>query len=169
MPLGPMKTKAQKQAGMHEVMGEFKRGKLRSGSKTGPKVTNRKQAIAIGLSQTGQSRYADGGIVEHHDDPDLPPLQDNARLEQQIHYPPEYLQTMDLLQKQADENLGEGYQPSNFFLSTAIASGPAPASYSLSHSHAAPAVGAEDAARRYRGAVRPLNPPLRQDRRSPPG
>ena len=26
MPLGPMKTKAQKQAGMHEVMGEFKRG-----------------------------------------------------------------------------------------------------------------------------------------------
>jgi hypothetical protein len=32
-------------------MHEFKRGKLRSGSKTGPKVKNRKQAIAIGLSQ----------------------------------------------------------------------------------------------------------------------
>jgi hypothetical protein len=46
-----MRTKAQKQAGMHEVMGEFKRGQLRSGSKTGPKVKSRKQAIAIGLSE----------------------------------------------------------------------------------------------------------------------
>lgn len=33
------------------VMGEFKRGNLHSGSKTGPKVTNRKQAIAIALSE----------------------------------------------------------------------------------------------------------------------
>ena len=99
MPLGPMRTKAQKQAGMHEVMGEFKRGQLRSGSKTGPKVKSRKQAIAIGLSQTGQARrgYAEGGIVTHDADPDLPPVQDEARLEQQIHYPPEYLQTMRIL------------------------------------------------------------------------
>ena len=121
MPLGPMRTKAQKRAGMHEVMHEFKHGQLHSGSKTGPQVTNRKQAIAIGLSQTGQSRrgYAEGGIVTHDADPDLPPVQDEARLEQQIHYPPEYLQTMDLLQKQAREldqnNLGDGYQPSSFF------------------------------------------------------
>ena len=64
MPLGPMKTKAQKQAGMHEVMGEFKRGQLHSGSKTGPKVKNRKQAIAIGLSQTKQSKYAEGGLTQ---------------------------------------------------------------------------------------------------------
>lgn len=56
MPLGPMKTKKQKRAGMKTVMDEFKAGKLHSGSKTGPKVKSRKQAIAIGLSQTGQSR-----------------------------------------------------------------------------------------------------------------
>lgn len=56
MPLGPMKTKKQKKAGMHTVMDEFKHGDLHSGSKSGPKVKSRKQAIAIGLSQTGQSR-----------------------------------------------------------------------------------------------------------------
>lgn len=32
-------------------MGKFKRGKLHSGSKQGPKVKNRKQAIAIMLSE----------------------------------------------------------------------------------------------------------------------
>lgn len=36
---------------MGQTMGEFKRGTLRSGSKRGPKVRSRKQAIAIGLSQ----------------------------------------------------------------------------------------------------------------------
>lgn len=34
-----------------EVMHEFKEGRLRSGSKRGPKVRNRKQAIAIMLSE----------------------------------------------------------------------------------------------------------------------
>lgn len=33
------------------VMPNFKKGKLHSGSKTGPKVKNRKQAIAIMLSE----------------------------------------------------------------------------------------------------------------------
>lgn len=33
------------------TMREFKKGALHSGSKKGPKVTSRKQAIAIGLSQ----------------------------------------------------------------------------------------------------------------------
>lgn len=33
------------------TMGEWKRGKLRSGSKRGPKVKSRAQAIAIGISQ----------------------------------------------------------------------------------------------------------------------
>jgi hypothetical protein len=37
--------------GMKETMEEFKRGLLRSGSKRGPVVKNRKQAIAIGLSE----------------------------------------------------------------------------------------------------------------------
>jgi hypothetical protein len=33
------------------VLGEFGAGKLHSGSKHGPAVTSRKQAIAIGLSE----------------------------------------------------------------------------------------------------------------------
>lgn len=41
---------------VHKVMGEFKRGTLRSGSKHGPKVKNRKQAIAIAMSESGMSR-----------------------------------------------------------------------------------------------------------------
>lgn len=41
---------------MRETMDEYKAGKLHSGSRQGPKVTNRKQAIAIGLKQSGQSR-----------------------------------------------------------------------------------------------------------------
>lgn len=36
---------------METVMHEFKRGTLHSGSKKGPKVTSRKQAIAIGMSE----------------------------------------------------------------------------------------------------------------------
>jgi hypothetical protein len=36
---------------MKGVMDEFKSGALHSGSKSGPVVTNRKQAIAIGLSE----------------------------------------------------------------------------------------------------------------------
>ena len=36
---------------MDIVMHEFKEGELHSGSKKGPKVTNPKQAIAIGLSE----------------------------------------------------------------------------------------------------------------------
>lgn len=36
---------------MHKVMREFKQGKLHSGSKKGPEVTSRKQAIAIGMSE----------------------------------------------------------------------------------------------------------------------
>lgn len=34
-----------------KVMGEFKRGTLHSGSKKGPKVKSRKQAVAIALSE----------------------------------------------------------------------------------------------------------------------
>jgi hypothetical protein len=36
---------------MEKVMGEYKRGQLHSGSKKGPKVEDRRQAIAIGLSE----------------------------------------------------------------------------------------------------------------------
>ena len=43
-------------AGIGRVMGEFKRGQLRSGS--GGKVTNPRQAIAIGLSEARQAGAA---------------------------------------------------------------------------------------------------------------
>ena len=42
---------------MHQTMNEFKKGKLHSGSKKGPKVKSRKQAIAIGLSQARKAVY----------------------------------------------------------------------------------------------------------------
>ena len=38
------------------VMREYKKGMLRSGSKKGPKVKSRKQAVAIALSEAGMSR-----------------------------------------------------------------------------------------------------------------
>lgn len=48
--------KSAKQARMKTEMEKFKAGELRSGSKTGPKVVSRKQAIAISLSESGQSK-----------------------------------------------------------------------------------------------------------------
>jgi uncharacterized protein DUF6496 len=45
-----------------EVLHKFKRGELHSGSKKGPKVTNRKQAVAIMLSE---KREAKGGKKEY--------------------------------------------------------------------------------------------------------
>jgi hypothetical protein len=51
MPLkGTPKQKIKKE------MEKFKEGKLHSGSKKGPVVTNPKQAIAISLSEAGVSR-----------------------------------------------------------------------------------------------------------------
>ena len=47
-------TKRGKDAKMAKTMHEFKHGKLHSGSKDGPKVKNRKQAVAIGLNQSGK-------------------------------------------------------------------------------------------------------------------
>jgi hypothetical protein len=44
-------TKKGRQKNVAFVMGEAKRGKLHSSSPTGPIVTNRKQAIAIALSE----------------------------------------------------------------------------------------------------------------------
>lgn len=47
-------SKAQKK--MHKVMHEYKEGELHSGSKEGPSVKNRKQAIAIAMSEAGLSK-----------------------------------------------------------------------------------------------------------------
>lgn len=45
------KPKTAKQKKVHKVMHEYKHGNLHSGSKTGPIVSDRKQAIAIALSE----------------------------------------------------------------------------------------------------------------------
>ena len=41
---------------MAKVMGEFKEGKLHSGSKHGAEVKSRKQAIAIAMSEAGMAK-----------------------------------------------------------------------------------------------------------------
>lgn len=51
------KTKAGKAAKVEKTMHEFKKGDLHSGSKTGPKVKSREQAVAIALNQAGESKY----------------------------------------------------------------------------------------------------------------
>ena len=47
-----------------KVMGEFGEGKLHSGSKKGPKVTNPKQAVAIALSEQRAAKKAKGGKID---------------------------------------------------------------------------------------------------------
>lgn len=54
-----MATKRQK-AKVGKVMGEYKRGTLKSGS--GSKVRSRKQAVAISLSEAGVSRKKKAGV-----------------------------------------------------------------------------------------------------------
>jgi hypothetical protein len=48
--------KAHGQKKVETVMREFKHGTLHSGSSKGPKVTSRKQAIAIAMSEAGLSK-----------------------------------------------------------------------------------------------------------------
>lgn len=49
-------TKLGKQNKISKVMREFKAGTLNTGSKKGPVVKSKKQAIAIALSQAGMSK-----------------------------------------------------------------------------------------------------------------
>lgn len=49
-------SKSAKQERMQEEMHKYKHGRLHSGSKHGPLAKSRSQAIAIGLSESGQSR-----------------------------------------------------------------------------------------------------------------
>ena len=44
--------KRRRKSKIRKVLKEYKKGKLRSGSKKGPKVKSRKQAIAIALSES---------------------------------------------------------------------------------------------------------------------
>lgn len=48
-------TKKEK-AKVKKVMHEFKEGELHSGSKKGPQVKSRKQAVAIAMSESGLSK-----------------------------------------------------------------------------------------------------------------
>ena len=48
--------KAKGEGKVHKVMSEYKRGTLHSGSKKGPVVKSRKQAVAIAMSEAGLSR-----------------------------------------------------------------------------------------------------------------
>ena len=47
-----VKKPTVKKGKIEKVLHEFKHGELHSGSKKGPKVTNRKQAVAIAISES---------------------------------------------------------------------------------------------------------------------
>jgi hypothetical protein len=64
MRKGGKVTSKKGQAKVAKVMREYKEGKLHSGSKKGPKVTNPKQAMAIALSEARAMKKAKGGEVE---------------------------------------------------------------------------------------------------------
>ncbi len=49
-------AKGKEQRKIKKVMHEFKEGELHSGSKTGPKVTSRDQALAISMSEAGMKK-----------------------------------------------------------------------------------------------------------------
>lgn len=49
-------AKKPKPSKVQKVMHEYKHGQLHSGSKTGPKVKNRKQAVAIALSEARKDK-----------------------------------------------------------------------------------------------------------------
>lgn len=53
---GEEMAKSKGKAKIEKVMKEYKEGKLHSGSKKGPKVKSRKQAIAIAMSESGLSK-----------------------------------------------------------------------------------------------------------------
>ena len=50
------RSQERSQAKAAKVMHEYKHGTLHSGSKHGPKVTSRKQAVAIAMHEAGMSR-----------------------------------------------------------------------------------------------------------------
>jgi hypothetical protein len=51
-----MKETKKQQAKIGKVMHEYKAGTLNTGSKSGPVVKSRKQAVAIALSQAGVAK-----------------------------------------------------------------------------------------------------------------
>lgn len=63
-PKGEAPMEKAKGGKVAKVMHEFGEGKLHSGSKKGPKVTNPKQAIAIALSEQRAAKKAKGGKID---------------------------------------------------------------------------------------------------------
>lgn len=57
---------------VHTEMKKFKEGKLHSGSKSGPKVKSRKQAVAIALSEAGESKKNYDRSAHHKGNPGFP-------------------------------------------------------------------------------------------------
>lgn len=53
----PISKKTERSPKIHKVMHEFKHGALHSGSKHGPKVKSRKQAVAIAISEAKNPKY----------------------------------------------------------------------------------------------------------------
>jgi ribosomal protein L21E len=51
-----MKETKKQQAKIGKVMHEYKAGTLNTGTKTGPVVKSRKQAVAIAMSQAGVAK-----------------------------------------------------------------------------------------------------------------
>ena len=59
-PAAKRKYSAKANKKIHKVIREFEEGKLHSGSKTGPKVKNLKQAVAIGISEAKRKGFKSG-------------------------------------------------------------------------------------------------------------
>jgi hypothetical protein len=74
------KLTARQQAKLEKVLHEFKMGELHSGSKTGPIVKSRKQALAIGLAEARSTKMEHGGDVSKYsvDKYDLETLQNKG-------------------------------------------------------------------------------------------
>lgn len=58
-----MKNLGRTQQKIKTTLHEFKAGSLRSGSKTGPKVTDKSQALAIALSKQRQADKKRRGLL----------------------------------------------------------------------------------------------------------
>lgn len=61
----PIKGQSPKEV-VHTEMHKFKHGELHSGSKEGPKVTSRKQAIAIALSESREAGHSKHSVNHSH-------------------------------------------------------------------------------------------------------
>lgn len=82
------KTSSAQQAKIGKVMHEFKAGKLHSGSKRGPIVRKRKQALAIALAEANASRkMLKGGSVDENIESKILSNEENSNLKEFLKHP----------------------------------------------------------------------------------